>query len=245
MEAGNRCFDDRVPEEVNRRVIDHSSDVLMPYTERSQANLLREGIAPRRASSSPATRSTRCSTTTSSGSRPRAPSTRLGVEPRAVPPGDPAPPGERRRRRARSARCSRARRSVASSSACPIVFSVHPRTRERIDAARPRRSTTSGCAVTRAVRLLRLRRPRARGALRADRQRHGAGGVLHLRRPDGHVRDVTERPETIECGSNILSGADADAIGACVRVAVERAAEAGSRRANTSRSTSARPWPRS
>ena len=33
MEAGNRCFDDRVPEEVNRRVIDHSSDVLMPYTE--------------------------------------------------------------------------------------------------------------------------------------------------------------------------------------------------------------------
>ena len=32
MEAGNRCFDDRVPEEVNRRVIDHSSSVLLPYT---------------------------------------------------------------------------------------------------------------------------------------------------------------------------------------------------------------------
>src|SRR5215210_9546762 len=44
LEAGNRCYDDRVPEEVNRRVIDHSSDVLMPYTERSRANLLREGI---------------------------------------------------------------------------------------------------------------------------------------------------------------------------------------------------------
>ena len=44
MEAGNRCYDDRVPEEVNRRIIDHSSDVLMPYTERSRANLLREGI---------------------------------------------------------------------------------------------------------------------------------------------------------------------------------------------------------
>ena len=43
MEAGNRCYDDRVPEEINRRVIDHSSDVLMPYTERSRANLLREG----------------------------------------------------------------------------------------------------------------------------------------------------------------------------------------------------------
>ena len=44
MEAGNRCYDDRVPEEVNRRIIDHSSDVLMPYTERSRANLIREGI---------------------------------------------------------------------------------------------------------------------------------------------------------------------------------------------------------
>ncbi len=44
MEAGNRCYDDRVPEEVNRRVIDHSSDILMPYTERSRANLIAEGI---------------------------------------------------------------------------------------------------------------------------------------------------------------------------------------------------------
>jgi UDP-N-acetylglucosamine 2-epimerase (non-hydrolysing) len=45
MEAGNRCYDDRVPEEVNRRIIDHSSDVLLPYTERSRQNLLREGIS--------------------------------------------------------------------------------------------------------------------------------------------------------------------------------------------------------
>src|ERR1700730_6031709 len=44
MEAGNRCYDDRVPEEVNRRIIDHSSDILMPYTYRSRENLLREGI---------------------------------------------------------------------------------------------------------------------------------------------------------------------------------------------------------
>ncbi len=48
MEAGNRCYDDRVPEEVNRRIIDHSSDILMPYTERSRANLLREGIEHQR-----------------------------------------------------------------------------------------------------------------------------------------------------------------------------------------------------
>ena len=44
MEAGNRCFDNRVPEEVNRRIIDHTSDILMPYTYRSRENLLQEGI---------------------------------------------------------------------------------------------------------------------------------------------------------------------------------------------------------
>ncbi|MCX6111684.1 MAG: UDP-N-acetylglucosamine 2-epimerase (non-hydrolyzing) [Proteobacteria bacterium] len=44
LEAGNRCFDDRVPEEVNRRIIDHSSTILLPYTYRSKENLLNEGI---------------------------------------------------------------------------------------------------------------------------------------------------------------------------------------------------------
>lgn len=48
MEAGNRCYDNRVPEEINRRIIDHSSDVLMPYTHRSKENLLREGIERQR-----------------------------------------------------------------------------------------------------------------------------------------------------------------------------------------------------
>jgi UDP-N-acetylglucosamine 2-epimerase (non-hydrolysing) len=46
MEAGNRCFNDIVPEEINRRIIDHCTDVWMPYTERSRQYLLREGIAP-------------------------------------------------------------------------------------------------------------------------------------------------------------------------------------------------------
>lgn len=48
MEAGNRCYDDSVPEELNRRIIDHASDVLLPYTENSRRNLLLEGIRPNR-----------------------------------------------------------------------------------------------------------------------------------------------------------------------------------------------------
>lgn len=46
MEAGNRAFDARIPEEVNRRIVDHIADVNLPYTQLARANLLREGIAP-------------------------------------------------------------------------------------------------------------------------------------------------------------------------------------------------------
>lgn len=46
MEAGNRCFDLRVPEEINRKIVDHISDVNMPYSSIARSYLLREGINP-------------------------------------------------------------------------------------------------------------------------------------------------------------------------------------------------------
>lgn len=48
MEAGNRCFDERVPEEINRRIVDHISDINMPYSDISREYLLREGLSPDR-----------------------------------------------------------------------------------------------------------------------------------------------------------------------------------------------------
>jgi UDP-N-acetylglucosamine 2-epimerase (non-hydrolysing) len=48
MEAGNRCFDQRVPEEINRRIVDHISDINMPYSSISREYLLREGLPPDR-----------------------------------------------------------------------------------------------------------------------------------------------------------------------------------------------------
>jgi UDP-N-acetylglucosamine 2-epimerase len=48
MEAGNRCFDQRVPEELNRKVVDHLSDINMVLTEHARRYLLDEGIAPER-----------------------------------------------------------------------------------------------------------------------------------------------------------------------------------------------------
>ena len=48
MEAGNRSFDENVPEETNRRMIDHVSDFNLAYTEHARRNLLNEGLHPRR-----------------------------------------------------------------------------------------------------------------------------------------------------------------------------------------------------
>jgi UDP-N-acetylglucosamine 2-epimerase len=46
MEAGNRCFDMRVPEEINRKIVDHISDINMPYSTIAREYLLREGLRP-------------------------------------------------------------------------------------------------------------------------------------------------------------------------------------------------------
>ena len=48
MEAGNRCFDQRVPEEINRKIVDHTADINMPYSDISREYLLREGLPPER-----------------------------------------------------------------------------------------------------------------------------------------------------------------------------------------------------
>jgi len=48
MEAGNRCFDERVPEEINRKIVDHISDINLPYSQISRQYLLREGLPPDR-----------------------------------------------------------------------------------------------------------------------------------------------------------------------------------------------------
>jgi UDP-N-acetylglucosamine 2-epimerase len=48
MEAGNRCFDENVPEETNRRIVDHVADLNLVYKEHAPRNLLAEGIEPPR-----------------------------------------------------------------------------------------------------------------------------------------------------------------------------------------------------
>jgi UDP-N-acetylglucosamine 2-epimerase len=60
MEAGNRCFDQRVPEETNRRIVDHTADINLTYSDIAREYLLREGLPPDQGSSRPAARCSRC-----------------------------------------------------------------------------------------------------------------------------------------------------------------------------------------
>lgn len=219
MEAGNRCYDDRVPEEVNRRVIDHSSDILMPYTERSRANLLREGISGDRVyvTGNPIYEVIR--RFDKPISRSRALKT-FGVKPRGyflVTMHREENVDVEPRLRSLIEALSRVQRQYKM----PVIISTHPRTRKRME--------TFGVRVDNAQ--LRFMEPmgffdfitlekNAFCALSDSGTVQEECCIFHV--PNVTLRDVTERPETVECGSNILAGADPDTVLRCVETVLSR-----------------------
>jgi UDP-N-acetylglucosamine 2-epimerase (non-hydrolysing) len=214
MEAGNRCYDDRVPEEVNRRVIDHSSSVLMPYTNRSRENLLAEGFPGNRifVTGNPIkqvidrfSNKVESSTMLEDLDLQRGKfflvtlhrAENVDIESRLRPLGD-------------------ALALLHEEFGFPVVCSLHPRTRSKME--------KFGMDLKRAG--LSFLRPL------------GFFDFVHLEQnafcllsdsgtvqeeacifgvPNVTLREVTERPETIECGSNMLSGIAPSDVLAAVR----------------------------
>ena len=216
MEAGNRCYDDRVPEEINRRLIDHSSTILMPYTHRSKENLLREGIERERifVTGNPIFEVLEVNGPQIEASDVLA---RLGVEAgrfllvtlhRA----------ENVDLEARLRSFLEGLALVARRHEAPALVSVHPRTAARIE--------QFGLAADDRVRLLRplgfhdfVRLERSALAVLSD-----SGTVQEecciFGVPNVTLRDVTERAETVECGSNVLSGARPDDVARALDLAL-------------------------
>ena len=221
MEAGNRCYDDRVPEEVNRRIIDHSSAVLLPYTERSKENLVREGIERDRVfvTGNPIKE-------VLDFYEPKIEASdildRLKVRPfeyflvtlhRA----------ENVDIHERLVKIFAAFTQISEKFGKDILVSVHPRTAEKIN--------QFGIAPgSDKVRLLDafgffdfVKLEKNSLAVLTDsgtvQEECAIFGI-----PNVTVRDVTERPETIECGSNILCGAETDSIVRCVELAIAQPA---------------------
>ena len=214
MEAGNRCYDDRVPEEVNRRIIDHSSDVLMPYTERSRQNLLREGIAGERiyVTGNPIYEviehyddHVRQSTILSDLSVQKDGYFLVTMH-RA----------ENVDAQERLAALVAALNMLQQDYDMPVIVSTHPHTRARM----------ASFGVEAANEQLRFLPPfgffdfialeRNAFCVLSDsgtvQEECAIFGV-----PNVTIRDVTERPETVECGSNMLSGADPQQVAVCVK----------------------------
>ena len=219
MEAGNRCYDDRVPEEVNRRLIDHASDVLMPYTDRSRENLLREGFANDRVLviGNPIYE---VITIHDEEIRRSDVLDRLGLEVQGyflvTMHREENVDDEARLRSLVSAL-----ELLGREHGLPIICSTHPRTRKRMESFGV---TADGLGLTFAEPFgfpdfIALER--SAFCVLSDSGTVQEECSIH-RVPNVTVRDVTERLETIECGSNILSGVEPESVLACVRAVTRR-----------------------
>jgi len=218
MEAGNRCFDDRVPEEVNRRVIDHSSTVLMPYTHRSAENLVREGIERRRiyVTGNPIKEVLDHYASQVAAADPF---TALDVEPgkyflvtahRAETVDD----------QARLASLVEALNETVEKYHLPVVASLHPRTADRMQQFGVAAGKVRFVPPLGLFDFVRLEKEAFcvlsdSGTVQEECCIFGVPTVT--------MRDVTERPETVECGSNILAGVEADRILPAIDLAVRSA----------------------
>ena len=218
MEAGNRCYDDRVPEEVNRRIVDHSSDILMPYTERSRQNLLREGIASERiyVTGNPINEVIQYYAPQVSRS---AILDNLELEKgkyflvtlhRA----------ENVDNRQRLESFNAAFDQLQKEYGVPCIISTHPRTKAKMElfklsTANPHLRFLPPFGFFDFITLERnaLCVLSDSGTVQEECAIFGVPNVT--------LRDVTERPETLECGSNMLSGADTSSIISYVRYVLE------------------------
>lgn len=217
MEAGNRCFDPRVPEEVNRRIIDHSSDILMPYTERSRQNLLREGFP----SDSVYVTGNPIYEVMQANAAQIAASPildHLGL----VPQGYLLVTLHRAENIdvfSRLTVFAKALQVLSQTHNLPVVVSTHPRTRARL--------TEASIDIDAAVHFMEpfgffdfvALETHARCVLSDSGTVQEECSILRV--PNVTLRDVTERPETIECGSNVLTGCDVDAILRAVAIATD------------------------
>lgn len=202
MEAGNRCFDERVPEEANRRLVDHLSDINMPYSDLARQNLIAESIPSQRI------------VKTGSPMREVLEYYRPGIDASTVHDDLELTP-----QRYFVVSCHREENvdnvrnlsrfvgiinRLAGEFDLPVVVSTHPRTRLRLNEA--------GLALDRRVRLL---KPLGFfDYVRLQEQAHtvlsDSGTITEessiLNFPALNLREAHERPEGMEEGAVIMTG---------------------------------------
>jgi len=208
MEAGNRCFDQRVPEEINRRIVDHTADVNLTYSSIAREYLLREGCAP--------------DLVIKTGSpmfevlahyRPQIDASsaveRLGLQ----PDGYFLVSAHREENIDAERTFSRlvaVLNGLAEDHGLPVIVSTHPRTQKRVDG--------SGARFHKNVRLLKplgfhdyvKLQLKARAVLSDSGTISEESSILNLRALN--LREAHERPEGMEEAVVVLSGLNLDRV---------------------------------
>jgi UDP-N-acetylglucosamine 2-epimerase (non-hydrolysing) len=214
MEAGNRCFDQRVPEEINRKIVDHISDVNMPYSTIGREYLLAEGLPADRVikTGSPMFEVLQHYMPKIQASTALA---RLGLEPgrfflvsahREENIDAPAQFGK----------LVGVLNGLAAKYRLRIVVSTHPRTRKRIDAERvqldPLVELMKPLGFTEYVSL----QLQAKAVLSDSGTITEESSILNF--PALNIRNAHERPEGFEEASVMMTGLDWETVAAALQV---------------------------
>ena len=208
LEAGNRSYDQNVPEEINRKIVDHFADYNLAYTQHAKANLLREGLHPQFVTVIGSPLNEVLSQQSENIAQSKILET-LSLQPKSyflvsVHRQENVDDSNRLRQLFQSLN------DLAESQGLPIVISTHPRTREKLSISKLKLSN-----------LIQLHAPF--GFLDYNKLQSNARLVLSdsgsvseesaiLGFPAITIRDSMERPEAIESGSIIMSGIEINGI---------------------------------
>jgi len=207
MEAGNRCYDLKVPEEKNRKVIDSVSTINLPYTNLSRENLLREGIPNNRISVTGNPIKEVIDFYTDQIQQ----STILN-DLNLMPGGYIIATAHRAENVDHDTRLQNIFRAFEEiSKEYKIVFSCHPRTKQKlekfkIDTSNPNIIILEPFGFFDFIKL----EQNSVMAISDSGTVQEEMCLFHI--PTVTIRDTTERPETVWCGSNIVSGLNTDQI---------------------------------
>lgn len=213
MEAGNRCYDLKVPEEKNRRVIDHISSYNLPYTPGSRENLLNEGL--------PATKIFECGNPIYEVLEYYKDTVELSeiLETKKLKPGCYTLVTSHRAENVdnptRLANIFAALEVIADLT--PVIFSCHPRTRNMLQKfdIKVTHPAIDICDPFGFFDFIKLEK-NARTVITDSGTCQEEACIFHV--PAVTIRETTERPETVKCGSNIVSGLETANILSCYKI---------------------------
>jgi UDP-N-acetyl-L-fucosamine synthase len=207
MEAGNRCFDLNVPEETNRRMVDHVSDFNLVYTEHARRNLLAEGLHPRRImhTGSPMRE-------VLEHYRPKIDGSTVLDRLQLEPGGYFLVSAHREENVDNADRLGKlldCLRAVRDEWGLPVLVSTHPRTRKRLEQRPDDPNTLDGITFHEPFGFLDYvhLQMKAQCTLSDSGTISEESAILGF--PAVTLRDSIERPEALDTGSIIMAGLDA------------------------------------